>query len=119
MTLSVITPVARSIAPPRPLGNHGMALWNEIQREYAITDTGGVEVLAQICAAVDRAESLAEVIKRDGVLVPTGKDGTALRTNPAVKDELVCRNFIVRSLQRLGVNVSVVPPRPVGRPPKW
>jgi hypothetical protein len=114
MTLSAIP--ARPLAPPRPLGKDGQRVWEQIQREYQITDTGGIEVLAQICAAVDRAEQLSEAIERDGLLVPTG-NGTAMRGHPAIKDELVCRNFIVRSLQRLGVNVSVVPPRGPGRPP--
>jgi hypothetical protein len=27
--------------PPRPLGVHGMGLWNAIQGEFAITDCGG------------------------------------------------------------------------------
>jgi Phage terminase, small subunit len=116
MTLSVIPPKSL-ITPPRPLGNHGQTLWNEIQREYAITDTGGVEVLAQICAALDRAEQLSEAIQRDGALVPTS-NGTGMRGHPAIKDELSCRTFIVRSLARLGINVSVVPPRGPGRPPK-
>jgi hypothetical protein len=115
MPLSVISPTRSIAPPPRPLRHHGQALWNEIQREYQITDTGGVEVLAQICAALDRAEQLSEAIEREGPLVPTS-NGT-MRGHPAIKDELVCRTFIVRSLQRLGVNVSVVPPRGPGRPP--
>ena len=116
MTVSVIPP--RSIiAPPRPLGTHGQALWNEIQREYAIADTDGIEVLAQICAALDRAEQLSEAIQREGPLVPTS-NGNAMRGHPAIKDELSCRTFIVRGLQRLGINISVVPPRGPGRPPK-
>ena len=115
-SFSVIPP--RSIEPPRPLGAHGQRLWEEIQREYAIVDTGGVEVLAQLCAALDRAEQLAEAIERDGALIPSGKDGAALKAHPAVKDELACRSFVVRSLQRLGLNVPVTPARGPGRPPK-
>jgi hypothetical protein len=34
---------------------------------------------------------------------------------PAVKDELACRAFVVRTLERLGLNVEGV--KPVGRPP--
>jgi hypothetical protein len=33
-----------------------------------------------------------------------------------VKDELACRAFVVRTLQRLGLNVVVEQSRPVGRP---
>ena len=34
--------------------------------------------------------------------------------NPAIKDELALRSFIVRTLQRLGLNLETV--KPVGRP---
>jgi hypothetical protein len=37
--------------PPRKLGKHGLAAWNSLQTEFHITDAGGVELLAQICAA--------------------------------------------------------------------
>ena len=116
-SFSVIPP--RSIEPPRPLGAHGKRLWEEIQREYAIVDTGGVEVLAQLCAALDRAEQLAEAIGRDGALIPSGKDGAGpLKAHPGCREELACRSFVVRSLERLGLNVPVTPARGPGRPPK-
>jgi hypothetical protein len=41
-------------------------LWDEIQAAYGITDRGGVELLAQACAACDRAEALAAAIATDG-----------------------------------------------------
>ena len=31
--------------PPRPLGIHGGALWKAVMSDYAITDSGGVEML--------------------------------------------------------------------------
>jgi hypothetical protein len=104
--------------PPRPLGTHGLALWQAIQAEYRIQDSGGCEILAQLCASADRAEQLAEAIDRDGVLIPANKDGTGLKAHPAVREELACRSFVVRSLERLGISISVVPTRPPGRPPK-
>jgi len=51
-----------TLSPPRPLGPHGTALWNRVQREYAICDVGGIELLAQACAALDTAEALAAAI---------------------------------------------------------
>jgi hypothetical protein len=72
-SLSVISARSTALPPPRPLGAQGQRLWDEIQNEYRISDTGGVEVLAQICAALDRAEQLAAAIERDGALVPTGR----------------------------------------------
>jgi hypothetical protein len=99
--------------PPWPLGLHGLALWNRVMAEYGIRDTGGLEILAQACAAEDRAEALAEAIARDGAIV-YGR-GMVPRAHPAVKDELACRAFIVRSLERLGLNIESVNAGP-GRP---
>ena len=85
-------------------------------REYAITDRGGIELLAQACAALDRAESLAEAIAEDGAVIRT-RSGP--KSHPAAKDELQNRAFVVRTLERLGLNVEAIktpgrPPRPFG-----
>jgi hypothetical protein len=100
-------------APPRPLGQHGAALWQKVQSEYRITDCGGVEILAQICAAQDRVEALRERIDADGETVHTR--GGVPGAHPALRDELQLRSFIVKSLEKLGLNVEAV--RPPGRPP--
>ena len=100
-------------SPPRDLGRHGHELWNAIQTEYAIIDRGGIELLAQACAAADRAEALAEAIERDGSVVYS--ESGAPRSHPAIKDELNARALVVRTLERLGVTVERV--KPVGRPP--
>jgi hypothetical protein len=99
--------------PPRPLGIHGRQLWDRTQREYQIVDVGGAELLSQACAAEDTAESLAEAIARDGHVIHS-RTGVP-RTHPAVKDELACRAFVVRTLERLGLNVEAV--KSPGRPP--
>ena len=115
--LSVIQP--REIAPSRPLGEHGQRLWDEIQAEYRISDAGGLAVLMQLCCALDRAEELAEAVARDGALIPSGKDGDGpLKAHPAIREELACRSFVVRSLERLGISISVEPRRGPGRPPR-
>jgi hypothetical protein len=112
-TLTVVEPGLPPVAkPPRKLGKHGLAAWNRVQSEYAITDSGGIELLAQACAAVDRAEALAEQIAADGEIVHT-RAGLP-KAHPALKDELAARAFVVRTLERLGVtreNVKVI-----GRP---
>lgn len=79
--------------------------------EYAITDTGGAEILAQACAALDRAEELSAQINADGCTI-RGKTG--LREHPAIKGELANRAFVCRNLQRLGLNLE--PLKSVGRP---
>jgi len=99
--------------PPRPLGPHGRQLWDRVQSEYRITDCGGVELLSQACAAEDTAESLAEAIARDGHVIHS-RTGVP-RTHPAIKDELACRAFVCRTLERLGISIEAI--KPAGRPP--
>ncbi len=109
--LTLVGRNATHTAPPRKLGKHGLALWSDVCAEYRIDDRGGIELLAQACAALDRAEALAEHIGRDGEVVRTTRGP---RTHPSIKDELACRAFLVKTLQRLGINVEVI--KPVGRP---
>jgi hypothetical protein len=99
--------------PPRKLGKHGLALWNSIQAEFHITDAGGIEVLAQACAAVDRAEGLRIRIDSEG---ETFRTRSGIRPHPCLKDELAARSFVARSLGRLGVLDE--PQKALGRPGK-
>jgi len=103
-----------SAQPPRQLGKQGLTFWNAVMHEYSIEDIGGVEVLAQICAALDRAEQCAEQVDRDG---PTVETKSGLREHPALKGELANRAFVTRNLQRLGLNIETL--KPVGRPSGW
>jgi P27 family predicted phage terminase small subunit len=110
---SIVSDETTGISPPRPLGPHGKALWDRVQREYQITDTGGIEILAQICAAEDRVEALHEQIDADGAIIRT-RNG--FKANPLLRDETALRAFIVRTIERLGLNVEAV--KSPGRPPK-
>jgi terminase small subunit-like protein len=111
-TFSIVSPETTGAPPPRDLGQHGRELWNAVQREYGISDRGGIELLAQCCAAADTAEALAAAIARDGAVIYS-RTGVP-RSHPAVKDALACRAFIVKTIERLGLNVEGV--KPVGRP---
>jgi len=64
--------------------------------------------------ALDRAEALAAAIARDGDVVYS-RTGVP-KTHPAVKDELACRSFVVKTLERLGLNIENLKPGP-GRLP--
>ena len=97
--------------PPRPLGVQGLDLWRRIQSEYAIRDTGGMELLTQACQGLDRAEELAARIAKDGAVIQ-GRFGP--QAHPALKAEMEARAFVCRTLQRLGLNLEPVK-RP-GRP---
>jgi hypothetical protein len=112
-SLTLINPAATGVSPPRKLGQHGLSLWNSVQTAYRIDDVGGIELLAQACAASDRVEALAERISADGEVVNTRAGPKA---HPALRDELAGRAFIVRTLERLGLNVETI--KPVGRPSK-
>jgi hypothetical protein len=111
--LSIISSDATGGSPPRNLGRHGRALWDAIQRQYGIADTGGIEILAQVCGAVDVIESLGEAIERDGAIV-YGRAGP--KTHPGIKDQTALRALVCRGLERLGLNVEAIKPSP-GRPP--
>ena len=107
--LHIVAPSAGG--PPRKLGPSGTALWRSVTAAYGIEDAGGIEMLAQACQALDRAEALRAAIDRDGEIVRT-KAGP--KDHPGLKHELANRSFVVRTLQRLGLDVEAI--RPVGRP---
>jgi hypothetical protein len=111
MTPALVSPSAQ-ISPPRPLGVHGAELWAAVQSEYNITDRGGIELLAQACAALDRAEALAAAIAKDGSVVYSRAG--APKAHPAAKDELANRAFVARTIERLGLNVEAI--KSPGRP---
>jgi hypothetical protein len=97
--------------PPRQLGEHGLAFWRSVQSEYAVSDTGGIELLAQAAAALDRAEECAAVIARDGLTI---QGSSGIKDHPLVKHELANRAFVTRAIARLGLDVE--PVQRVGRP---
>jgi phage terminase small subunit len=99
--------------PPRPLGEFGRNLWDRVQAEYRIEDTGGMEILCQACQALDLAESLAETVRQEGQTIETR---FTKRVHPAIREELQARAFVVRALKELGLNVEAV--KPSGRPPR-
>ena len=110
--LSVVNPATTGIQPPFTLGKHGRSLWDRIQAEYDVTDSGGVEMLAQACAGADLAAKLQDEIERDGAVI---RVRGSVRSHPSVKDLLSTRAFVVRTLTKLGLNYEPVRAS-VGRP---
>jgi hypothetical protein len=106
------TPVT-PLAPPASLDKTGRTLWQSIMSEYDIQDSGGQQMLFQICEAADRVHEFSSLIARDGAVVRT-KHGP--KDHPLIKHELAARSFVVRSLQRLGLDVD--PVKAIGRPPR-
>lgn len=113
-SLAIVTSATTGIQPPRPLGQHGAAFWARVMAEFAITDVGGVEILAQLCAGIDRAESLADIIAREGEVIRT-RTGV-LKSHPAVRDEISARQFVLKAISKLGIDLE--PQKAVGRPPR-
>jgi hypothetical protein len=104
------------VTGPQPscsLGECGLKLWNSITAEYDVSDSSGIELLTQACLASDRAAALAAHVAQDGEIVRTP---TGIKVHPAVKEELACRGFVVRTLQKLGLNYEPLRSTP-GRPP--
>ncbi len=114
--LTLVQPDATGVPPgaqpPRPLGHHGRAVWDRVQAEYAITDSGGIELLAQICGAVDRCEAIREQIDANGEAI---KSRSGITPHPLLRQETQLRSFIARSLSRLGITTEPLARNP-GRP---
>ena len=64
-------PARNGRQPPRPLGQHGQRLWNDLTREFDFSDRAGQDLLAAACTHLDRAEELAEKINADGLVIRT------------------------------------------------
>jgi hypothetical protein len=110
--LTVFAEPAQSLPePPQKLGPAGNALWSRVQREYAIRDVGGQELLVQACLAADRADALAAQIDADGERIVTK---TGIRDHPLLRHELAARAFVVKTLQKLGITDE--PIKAVGHP---
>jgi hypothetical protein len=105
--LSVVNLPSTVPKPPANLGNAGASLWRSIMAEYDISDAGGQALLEQAATAYDRAERLRIEIDRDGEIV---RGRTGMREHPGLKIELASRSFVVRTLQRLGINLEAVRP---------
>jgi hypothetical protein len=111
--LTLIKPGSSSPDPPRKLGDAGLALWRRVNSEYCIDDAAGVEMLAQACTALDRAEALRGEIETDGEVI---RSRGQIRDHPALKHELAARSFVVRTLARMGLSFEPLRSSP-GRPP--
>jgi hypothetical protein len=111
--LTLVEPDATGLQPSRPLGEHGRALWAKVTSEYDVSDAAGTEMLTQACQACDRAEALAACVEADGEMVRTPQ---GIKAHPAIREEMSCSGFVVRTLQKLGLNFEPVRAGP-GRPP--
>jgi hypothetical protein len=110
--LTVVPLASSGPPPPASLEQAGQDLWRRVMHEYRIDDCGGRELLAQACGACDRLADIKANIDQDGAVIRTR--GGMVRAHPALKDEISCRAFICRTLQRLGLDVE--PLKNIGHP---
>jgi hypothetical protein len=101
--LTLVGSAVTVLEPPRCLKGPGRSLWDRVQREFRVNDAGGIELLCLAGEALDRAESLARAIERDGEIIRTK---TGLKAHPGVREELANRSFVARTLQRLGITLE-------------
>src|SRR5262245_21924215 len=99
---------------PGDLGEVGQKLWGRVMAEYALADSGGLELLAQACRAADRAARCQKAINLDGEMT-IGADGRA-REHPLLRHEIAARGFVVQTLVKLGLNLEPLKAT-AGRPP--
>jgi hypothetical protein len=111
--LTVVGPGASGPQPPRQLGAPGRQFWDDILREFTIEDRAGLELLCLAAESLDRAADLDERIRVEGATIK-GRGGM-VRVHPAIKDQLACRAFTARCIERLGLNLEAVRAGP-GRP---
>ncbi len=89
-------------------------MWDRFSRSYNFSDDAGAEMLCTICEARDTIAHLEAEIERDGAVIRTR--GCGVKAHPAQRDLLANRAFIIRTIDRLGLNSESVRPGP-GRPP--
>ena len=98
---------------PKGLGTAGRRLWTGIQREYSITDAGGIAHLMSACRAEDDLERLRNQVRREGdTITVTGKPPIAHPLLASIRGLETVKRQALRSL-----NLDLEPLRDrVGRP---
>jgi hypothetical protein len=98
--------------PPPHLKEAGARLWCSVQSQYRVEDAGGLLLLTEACASLDRSEQLRVEIDRDGPVLRTAR---GVQDHPALKHEAAARALATRLIQRLGLDLEPIRDR-VGRP---
>src|SRR6516165_10713092 len=103
--LSLFEPGAAAAEPPASLGVDGRAFWTRLLAASYFADLSGQEFLAQMASTMDTIALLQDEIDRNGAVLRT-RDG--YKANPATKDLLAARAFLVRTMLRLGLSYEAV-----------
>jgi hypothetical protein len=111
-SLSLVNMVRKVPDAPPELGDPGRALWQSVMQQYDILDAGGWETLRQACLACDRAEACRKIIDEQGELLTIRGQ---VRSHPLLRDEIQNRAFVIKAIQRLGLDLE--PIKAIGRQP--
>lgn len=87
------------------MNKHAKELWDKLRPQIS-DDTRQLELLACACDCYAKIKQAAEIIERDGLLVPSSTGGT--KENPAVGTQLKFTNMFQRLLAKLEIkNVTI------------
>jgi hypothetical protein len=88
----------KKLPAPKGLGARGRAFWRTVQADYDL-DVAEIELLVEVCRALDECEALHAVVERDGRTVP-GSRGQVV-AHPALSELRSTRLMLGRLLAQL------------------
>jgi P27 family predicted phage terminase small subunit len=98
---------------PNHLSAEAKKIWRRLVEEYAISDSGGLEILRQGLEAFDRAQAARILIEKHGLVI-RDRFG-AVKPNPLISCERDARSAYLSALKQLCLDV-VTPHDGPGRP---
>lgn len=108
-----VFPLKKSRPAPSGLSPAARSWWERLHREFDLDDEGAAFLLESALRAFDRMNQAAELIEKHGICI---KDRYGqLKPNPACAVERDSRAAMLQAFKSL--NLDVIPPLPVGRPP--
>ena len=99
--------------PPKGLGPEGKALWKQLQGDYAIQDSGGLQLLRTACECRDLEAEAMQQARVEG-LSSTDRYGQR-RPHPLLSVARDARGQMLTALRALHLDVEPLRDRP-GRP---
>jgi phage terminase small subunit len=108
------TGARRGPKPAASLSAEAKKLWADLTREYAISDAGGLAILARACESLDAMRAAEALVREHGVCV-VDRWGQ-LKTNPATLAARDARAGFLRALAGLRLDIEPLRDAP-GRPP--
>lgn len=109
--LTLVPTPGNGRTPRRKPRQTGTDLVKTISEGFEL-EAGGIALLNETAMLVDRLNSVADQISKDGPMLKWGKGSS--RPHPLLKTELALHTLIGRNLQRLGVGLE--PVQGIGRP---